>query len=163
VTGCVEVGSGEGSELDAVECWLLSLLSVSGVWQAETVAAADTRCKVAFSTTALCSAAGASDGAVTVGGVVGERVGLHGSDGAGDGERDRVGVTGSRSVTTRMVKRGGTETGVRREEEAAKEMGSDRGVNGGVVCDVSEGTEVDRTISWKDVDSTLDRAEVRLE
>ena len=85
MTGCVEVGSGEGSELDAVECWLLSLLSVSGVWQAETVAAADTRCKVAFSTTALCAAAGASDGAVTVGGVVGERVGLHGSDGAGDG------------------------------------------------------------------------------
>ena len=110
MTGCVEVGSGEGSELDAVECWLLSLLSVSGVWLAEAVAAADTRCKVAFSTTALGSAAGASEGIVTVGGVAGERVGLYASDGEGDGECDRVGVTGSRSVTTRMVKHGGTET-----------------------------------------------------
>ena len=52
---------------------------------------------------------------------------------------------------------------LRRGEEAAEEMGSGRGVNGGVVRDVSEGTEVDRTMSWKDVDSTLDRAEVRLE
>lgn len=158
------MGSGEGSELDVVECWLLSLLSVGGgVWLAETVAAADTRCKVAFSTTALCPAVGASAGTVTVGGVAGERVGLQGCDGEGDGECDRVGVTGSRSVTTRMVKSGGTETGAGRGEEAAEEVDSGRGVIGGVVCDVSEGAEVDRAMSWKDVDSTLDRAAVRLE
>ena len=47
--------------------------------------------------------------------------------------------------------------------QAAEEVGSGRGVIGGVVCDVSEGAEVDRAMSWKDVDSTLDRAAVRLE
>ena len=54
-------------------------------------------------------------------------------------------------------------TRVGRGEEVEGEVDSGRDVDGGVVCDVDEGRGVDRTMSWKDVDSTLERAAVRLE
>ena len=62
-----------------VVLWLmcgLSPLLVAG-WaelMRRDVVAADTRCKVAFSTTALCSAVDASEGTLTVGGVTEEGV-----------------------------------------------------------------------------------------
>jgi hypothetical protein len=82
-----------------------------------------------------------------------------------DGElgREVGGVTGSRSVMTRIVKRGGTETGVERGEGMEGEVDSGGEVEGGVPCDVDDRRGVDRTRSWKDVDNTLERAAVRLE
>ena len=101
----VGAASGEGQSLSfwsAVCCAVLT----------GEVAAARTWCKVAFTTTSLCSALNASGWAVLV-----RREGMRGmgrlAGGAmGDeGELgwDAGGVTGSRSVTTRMVKRGGME------------------------------------------------------
>ena len=116
VTGCVEVASGETGGV-GVECCALSLQSVHGAWLAEAVAAADTRCKVAFSTAALCSAAGVSEGTVTVGVARGE-------SGAGVLGRDEVGETGSRSVTTRMVKRGAATSGEGSGEAVIDALGS---------------------------------------
>ena len=72
-------------------------------------------------------------------------------------------MTGSRSVTTRIVKRGGMETGGRWGEEVEGEVDSGGDATGGVVCDVDEGRGVGRRMGWKDVDSTLDSAAVRLE
>lgn len=72
-------------------------------------------------------------------------------------------MTGSRSVTTRMVKRGGTDMEAGREEEVEQEVERGEGVIGGVICVIVEGRGVDRTMSWKDVDRTLERAAVRLE
>ena len=71
-------------------------------------------------------------------------------------------VTGSRSVMTRMVNRGGTEMGVWRREEVEEGAESDGDVNDTGVG-VVEGRGADRTLSWKDVDSTLHSAAVRLE
>ena len=42
-------------------------------------------------------------------------------------------------------------------EEVEGEANSGVAATGGVVCNVDEGSGVDRTMSWKDVDSTWER------
>ena len=73
------------------------------------------------------------------------------------------GLTGSRSVTRRMVKRGGIVTygGMNREcdegrDSACAAVGWDE-------CNESGAGEVSRESSWKDVETTEERALTRLE
>ena len=55
---------------------------------------------------------------------------------------------------TRIVKRGGMETGVARGEGVEGEVDSGGDATGGVECDVDEWRGMGQTMSWKDVNST---------
>ena len=86
--------------------------------------------------------------------------------------REEAGVTGSRSVTRRMVKQGGTATvsGVGRRDEVEEEAGAAgkmwRAVDG-VGCDGDGDGDGEvgagMTMRWSEVDSTWERAVARLE
>jgi hypothetical protein len=91
-------------------------------------------------------------------------VGVVGSDEEGDGERDlgAGGVAGSRSVTTRMVKRGGTvmDGGVGGEGEGEVRMVVGLGTDGWWAA---WGVEwAGRVTRWTEVETTWERAARRL-